>query len=303
MRFDDEVVIVAGGGGAIGGAAAREFGARGGKIVVNDVEETAHAVCEQINAAGGAAIAVIASAAKEAGRIVRTALDAFGRIDVVFNSTGYANSGLFHTIPVEEWNSVFDSHFTSTLELARASWPALSASGNGRLINSTSTAIFGGEYSSTYIAAKGAIFTASKAWALEGRSQNVRVNAIMPTAISRMNDSIPDPELVKVFRDHFQPEKVAGFLTWLAHRSTTLTGHTFVVGGGRASPVYLTEGDPVAVDHPENAEAWAGHEAALASREGGTAPLTLIDEICIRLESMGLPTGNLDNSHGLTLKR
>jgi 3-hydroxyacyl-CoA dehydrogenase/3a,7a,12a-trihydroxy-5b-cholest-24-enoyl-CoA hydratase len=298
MRYDDEVVIVAGGGGAIGGAAAEQFAARGAKVVVNDIGDSAHAVCERINAAGGTAIPMVASAATEAKSIVQTALDTFDRIDVVLNMTGLTHVALFHLISAEDWDRVFDSHFTSTLELARAAWPALSVSGNGRLINAASTTIFGGEYSSAYIAPKGAIFAAGRAWALEGRSQNIRVNTIMPTAISQMNADLPDPELVKVYRDHFQPEKVAGFLGWLAHKSNTLSGHTFVVGGGQAAHVYLAQAAPVFVANPESPEAWAEHAAALTSKVQAVAPDTVVDEMRLRLESMGLPTGSFANQAG-----
>ncbi len=298
MRYDGEVVIVAGGGGAIGGAAAELFAARGARIVVNDIGDSAHAVCARINAAGDTAIACIASAADEAKSIVQAALDAFGRIDIVLNMTGLTHVGLFHQISPQDWDRVFDSHFTSTLELARAAWAALSASGDGRLINASSTSIFGGEYSSTYIAPKGAIFAAGRAWALEGRSQNIRVNTIMPTAISQMNADLPDPVLVKVYRDHFQPEKIAGFLGWLAHKTTTLSGHTFVVGGGQAAHVYLAEAKPVFATNPENPEAWAEHATALTSKVQGSAPDNMVDEMRLRLEAMDLPTGNLANLGG-----
>jgi NAD(P)-dependent dehydrogenase (short-subunit alcohol dehydrogenase family) len=298
MRYDGEVVVVAGGGGAIGGAAAEQFAARGAKVVVNDISDSAHAVCDRINAAGGVAVASLASAATEARQIVQTALDAFDRIDIVLNTTGLTHVGLFHTIAADDWDRVFASHFTSTLELTRAAWAALSASGNGRLINSASTTIFGGEYSSAYIAPKGAIFAAGRAWALEGRSQNIRVNTIMPTAISQMNDNLPDPELVKVYREHFQPEKVAGFLGWLAHKDNTLSGHTFVVGGGQAAHVYLAQAKPVFVTNPESPEAWAEHAAALTSKVQAAAPDNVVDEMRLRLEAMGLPTGNLADRSG-----
>jgi len=298
LRYDGEVAIVAGGGGAIGGAAAELLAARGARVVVNDVGDSAHAVAERIEAAGGAAIPVVASAVTDAGRIVRTALDAFGRVDIVVNTTGLTHVALFHQISSADWDRVFDSHFTSALELTRAAWSALSASGNGRLINCASTTIFGGEYSTPYIAPKGAIFAAGRAWALEGRSQNIRVNTIMPTAISQMNDDLPDPELVRVYREHFQPEKVAGFMGWLAHRDNALTGHTFVVGGGQAEHVYLAKAEPVRVANPESPEAWADHAAALTSKVQASAPDTVVDEMRLRLEALGLPTGNLANQAG-----
>jgi NAD(P)-dependent dehydrogenase (short-subunit alcohol dehydrogenase family) len=298
MRYGGEVAIVAGGGGAIGGAAAELFAARGAKVVVNDVGDGALGVCDRIGAAGGRAIPVIASAVTDAGRIVQAALDAFGRVDIVLNTTGLTHVALFHQIAPEDWDRVFDSHFTSALELTRAAWAALSASGNGRLINCASTTIFGGEYSTPYIAPKGAIFAAGRAWALEGRSQNIRVNTIMPTAISQMNDTLPDPELVRVYREHFQPEKVAGFMGWLAHRANTLSGHTFVVGGGQAEHIYLAKAEPVFATNPETPEAWAEHAAALTSKVQASAPDNVVDEMRLRLEAMGLPTGNLANQAG-----
>ena len=251
-----------------------------------------------MTAAGGSAIPVIASAVTDAGSIVQAALDAFGRVDIVVNMTGLTHVALFHQISPEDWDRVFDSHFTSTLELARAAWALLAASGNGRLINAASTTIFGGEYSSAYIAPKGAIFAAGRAWALEGRSQNIRVNTVMPTAISQMNDDLPDPELVRVYREHFQPEKVAGFLGWLAHKSNTLSGHTFVVGGGQAAHVYLAQAAPVVAADPESPEAWAEHAAALTAKVQAAAPDNVVDEMRYRLEALGLPTGNLGKQAG-----
>jgi len=298
MRYDGEVAIVAGGGGAIGGAVAELFAARGAKVLVNDVSDSALAVCERIGAAGGVAIPVVASAVTDAGQIVQAALDAFGRVDIVVNMTGLTHVALFHQISAEDWDRVFDSHFTSTLKLARAAWASLAASGNGRLINAASTTIFGGEYSSAYIAPKGAIFAAGRAWALEGKSQNIRVNTIMPTAISQMNDDLPDPELVRVYREHFQPEKVAGFLGWLAHKSNTLSGHTFVVGGGQAAHVYLAQAAPVVAADPESPEAWAEHAAALTVKVQAAAPDNVVDEMRMRLETLGLPTGKLGDQAG-----
>jgi NAD(P)-dependent dehydrogenase (short-subunit alcohol dehydrogenase family) len=287
MRFDNEVVLVAGGGGSLGSAYARLFGARGAKVVVNDIGDSAQAVADQINAAGGTAIAAIASTVSEAASIVQKTLDAYGRLDVVVNSSGQTNGGLFHLIPTDDWDRVFASHFTSTLELARAAWPHLSASGNGRLINMSSTSIFGAEYTSTYIAAKGAIFAVGKAWALEGRSQNVRVNTILPTAISPMTAMIPDEQIVEMLREHFQPERVAGLVAWLAHKSNTLSGYTLEVGGGRAANVFLAQPKPVFVNNAESPEAWQGQEAALTSTVVEYTPASMFDELRLRIESLG----------------
>jgi NAD(P)-dependent dehydrogenase (short-subunit alcohol dehydrogenase family) len=286
IRFDGEVVIVAGGGGSLGGAYARLFAARGAAVVVNDIGDAAQAVADEIVAAGGTAIAIVASAADDAAAIVGRTLDRFGRLDVLVNTAGLTNGGLFHLIPADEWNRVFDSHFTATLALSAAAWPHLSASGNGRLINTASTSIFGSEYSSTYIAAKAAIFGASQSWAMEGRTQNVRVNVVLPTAISQMTANIPDAAIVRLLTDHFQPEKVAGLVAWLAHRDTTLDGVALEVGGGRAAAVFLAQAESVKVADPASPEAWIGHEAALGSRIAKHAPASMMAELRARLEDL-----------------
>ncbi|RVT89715.1 SDR family oxidoreductase [Sphingomonas crocodyli] len=287
LRFDGEVAIVAGGGGSLGGAYARMFGALGAKVIVNDISDSAQAVADAIVAAGGDAIAVVASSVDRADDIVAQTIDRYGRLDIVVNSSGLTGGGLFHKMAPEEWDRVFDSHFASTLALARAVWPHLVASGNGRLINTASTAIFGSEYTSTYVAAKAAIFAASRTWAMEGASQNVRVNVILPTAISQMTSQIPDKAFVALLERAFQPDRVAGLIGYLAHRDTTITGCAIECGGGRAAPVFLAEGDSFAVDRPESPDSWASHAAALTARVAKHTPYSMMEELEQRLKDMG----------------
>lgn len=293
LRFDGEVAIVVGGGGSLGGAYARLLGRRGAKVVVNDISNRAESVAAEIRASGGEAIAVIGNSAIESDILVERTLETYGRLDIAINSSGLAAGTLFHLMSMEEWNSVFDSHFTSTLMLARAAWPHLVASGNGRLINTGSNAMFGNPYSSTYCTAKAAIFGATRSWAKEGESQNVRVNVILPTAISDMTRHIPDPAIVKLLETVFQPERVAGLVGLIAHRDNDFNGMAFSVGGNLAAPVYLSEGFPVMVDDPESPESWLKEKAGLSRRDIDMVPDGMMEEFTSRLERMGL----MDNAN------
>jgi NAD(P)-dependent dehydrogenase (short-subunit alcohol dehydrogenase family) len=294
LRFDGETVLVAGGGGSIGGAYCRLLASRGANVVVNDVGDSADRIAKQIADANGVAHAICAPTDKEADRIVAETMKRFGRLDVVINSSGITNGGPFHKIPPAEWDAAFASHFTSTLALARAAWPHLVASGNGRLVNTSSTSIFGAPYTSTYIAAKSAIFGASKAWSLEGETQGVRVNVVLPTAISQMTRNIPDPAFVAMLEQEYQPERVAGLVAMLVHRDTKLNGYAIEAGGGRAAHIFLAEGEQVKVDGSERPESWLPHLDALTSRQVRHTPISMMDELQQRLKDLGLASSGGD---------
>ena len=288
LRFDGEVVIVAGGGGSLGGAYARMFGSRGARVIVNDINVAAEDVAEQIRANGGEAIAFIGSSVERAGELVETALKTWNRLDIVVNSSGLVAGSPIDRITPEDWSLVLDSHLGSTFALTRAAWPHLVASGNGRIVNTASTAAFSSPYTSAYVAAKAAILAASRSWAMEGASQNVRVNVILPTAISQLTERMPDPKLIALLEREFQPERVAGLIGYLTHKDTTITCCALESGGGRAAPVFMAEGDSFAVNAAETPEAWAGHDAQMLSRKTKYTPSSMMEELEIRLGDMGL---------------
>jgi NAD(P)-dependent dehydrogenase (short-subunit alcohol dehydrogenase family) len=290
LRFDGEVAMIAGGGGSLGGAYARLLGQRGARVVVNDISDRARTVADEINAAGGEAIAIVANTATDADAIIEQTLKAFGRLDIVINSSGLSEGNLFHLMTIKDWNRVFDSHFTSTLMLARAAWPHLVASGNGRLINTASTSIFGNPYSSSYVVSKAAIYGATRSWSMEGAWQNVRVNVVLPTAISDMTRSIPDPNMVKILENVFPPERVAGLVGLIAHKDNDFNGMAFECGGGRAAAIFLAEAAPVMPADPESPESWLEVKAGLSSREVDWVPANMMEEFLERLVRLGIMT-------------
>jgi NAD(P)-dependent dehydrogenase (short-subunit alcohol dehydrogenase family) len=209
LRFDGKSVIVTGAGRGFGRAHAMALAARGAKVVVADYgtnvdgtgssPEPALTVAKEIDAAGGEAVACFASVADEAGAasMVEAALDSFGQLDIVVNNAGICDPQFFSDMTMEQFRRMQDTHYLGTVNVTKAAWPHLLAAPNGCVVNTTSEAILGNVPKSTaYSAAKGAVFSFTRALALDGRQHGVRVNAVAPRGMTRMSDP---PMLAKVF--------------------------------------------------------------------------------------------------------
>jgi NAD(P)-dependent dehydrogenase (short-subunit alcohol dehydrogenase family) len=202
LRFDDRVAIVTGAGRGIGRVHARLLAAKGARVVVADLggeidgrgssTAPADAVVGEIRANGGEAVACYGSVADEAdvASIVETALDAFGRLDVVVNNAGIHDPAPFEALSVAQFRRMFDVHFFGTMMVTHAAWPHFVRAGYGRVVNTTSEAMLGGiPHLSSYGAAKGAVFGLTRNLATEGAAHGIRVNALAPRAHTRMSES------------------------------------------------------------------------------------------------------------------
>jgi NAD(P)-dependent dehydrogenase (short-subunit alcohol dehydrogenase family) len=246
-RFDGQVAIVTGAGGGLGREYALLLAAEGAQVVVNDYggdtrghrgsSAMADAVVEEILAAGGQAVADSSDVANEGADIVGRAISAFEGLHIVVNNAGIAGGGTLDTIPMDEWHRMLAIHLGGTLSVARAAWPILRNQGYGRIVNTSSASVFGLPGSSAYITAKAAIFGLTRALALDARPSDIKVNAIMPTAYSRLTQQ--SEELAPVMLAGFPAASVAPFVAALVTREVPCTGETFVVGGGRAARVVL----------------------------------------------------------------
>ncbi|GGM53976.1 hypothetical protein GCM10011608_43650 [Micromonospora sonchi] len=240
----------------MGKADALMLASRGARVVVNDVvRENADAVVNEITEAGGTAVAdthdVVAGA-----EVVATAIDTFGQLDIVVANAGILRVGLFSEQPADEFTSVFDVSFKGTVELARAAWPHLIKSGSGRLILISSSGVLANPGASAYGAAKGAIWALGNSLAMEGDRVGVQVTTLMPTAWTPMTaNAYSDENIVSTLRDGMGPEKVAAFITYLAHQDTTVHGDFFQVGGNHAGRLVLAGLPRVFVDDG-TPEAW-----------------------------------------------
>jgi NAD(P)-dependent dehydrogenase (short-subunit alcohol dehydrogenase family) len=261
LRFDGRSVIVTGGGRGIGRCHALQLAARGARVVVADfggtldgkwaATEPADSVVKEILASGGQAVPCYASVASEVGAtsIVDTALEAFGRLDVVINNAGIGDPDRFEDLSLERFRQMVDVHYFGTVFVLKAAWPHLRAAGYGRIVNTCSEAMLGVNPKLTsYSGAKGGVLGLTRALACEGVKYGILVNGLAPRANTRMTDaktmahvmSLPE-EQVKDVMASFLPELVSPAAAFLAHESCRLNGEVLVAGGGQVQRLLISE--------------------------------------------------------------
>lgn len=240
LDFEGRVVLVTGAARGMGREYALLLAKRGARVVVNDIDGGgAEAVVAEIVAEGGTAVADSHSVVDEASAVIESAMAAFGQLDSVINNAAIARLGYFAEQDPGEWWSVFDASFRGTVNISRAAWPHLAASGAGALVNVLSTAMLGGIRNTAYASAKGAVWGLTNSLAREGAAQGVRVHAIQPTAYTPLVEEHMTwiPEIADTFRKEFGIERVAAFVVWLVHPDTKVSGErtkAFRVGGGHS---------------------------------------------------------------------
>ena len=170
IRFDNQVCIVTGAGAGIGRAHAILFGARGASVVVNDMNPTAaESTVQEIISAGGIAIADIHSVVHGA-KVVQTAIDTYGRIDIIVNNAGILRDVSFAKMKEEQWDLVYEVHCKGTKSICKAAWPYMREQKYGRIINTTSVnGLFGAVGQANYSFAKAGIIGFTYTLAQEGK--------------------------------------------------------------------------------------------------------------------------------------
>lgn len=238
IRFDDKVVIVTGAGGGIGRAHALLFAKHGAKVIVNDLggsaqgeganSEAALKVVEEIKAAGGTAIANPENVIN-GDRIVECAMDNFGRIDVVVNNAGILRDKSFAKMTDEDWDLIYKVHVEGAYKTTKAAWPHMKDNNFGRIIFTSSTSgIYGNFGQANYGMAKLGLYGFTRTLAIEGRKNNIFVNAIAPTGGTRMTEGLFPAGAF----DKLKPELVSPLVAYLCSPDCQETGSLFEVGGG-----------------------------------------------------------------------
>jgi 3-hydroxy-3-methylglutaryl CoA synthase/NAD(P)-dependent dehydrogenase (short-subunit alcohol dehydrogenase family)/putative sterol carrier protein len=267
IRFDDRVAIVTGAGAGLGEAYALELARRGARVVVNDLggsrdgsgkgsSSPADLVVEAIKAFGGQAVANYDNVATPEGgeNIVKTALEAFGRLDILINNAGILRDKSFLKMEPENWQAVMDVHLNGAYHVTRPAMAVMKENAYGRVIMTTSAAGLYGNFGQTnYSAAKMALVGLMNSLKLEGNKYNIKVNTIAPIAASRLTEDVMPPELF----EKSKPEFVVPMVMVLCAENCDASGAIFNSGMGYFNRAAIHTGPTVQFgdpDHPSTPE-------------------------------------------------
>ena len=250
LGFDGKVAIVTGAGGGLGREHSLLLASRGALVVVNDIGGAvdgtggdagpAQKVVDEIKAAGGEAVADTNSVATPEGgqAIVQSALDAFGRIDIVVNNAGILRDKSFHNMTPDLVDPVIGVHLRGAFYVTQPAWVHMREQAYGRVVVTASSAgILGNFGQANYGAAKMGLVGLAHVLAQEGERYNIKANAVSPIAGTRMTR-----EIFGELSDKLAPGLVSPVVAWLAHEDCPVSGHAYSVGGGRVARVFVWQG-------------------------------------------------------------
>ena len=253
MRFDGRVAIVTGGGRGMGRCHALLLAELGAAVVVNDLggsragdgssQAPAQEVVAEIEAAGGRAIADFSdiSSYSAVERMVETTIEQFGRLDIVISNAGISDPHVpILEMTPERYDKLVKVHQYGTFNISRCAWSHLMESDAGRIVMTTSNAIFGVPEDIHYAAAKLAIVGMAKSLAVDGQPHGINVNVVSPGGFTRLIDEpLPDGEMKDTVKRLSPPDKVSWTYAWLAHESCDVTGEVFGAVGGKTTRIFL----------------------------------------------------------------
>ncbi|MGQ9475548.1 MAG: SDR family oxidoreductase [Actinomycetota bacterium] len=257
IRFDGRVAVVTGAGGGLGREYALLLASRGCKVVVNDLggavdgtgaaTTAAEKVVQEIKDAGGEAVPNFDSVADWEGaqNIIKTAIDNYGKIDILINNAGILRDKSFLKMELEDYEKVIAVHLNGTFYCSKAAWPYMRENNYGRIVSAASAAgVYGNFGQANYGAAKMGIIGLMHVLKQEGAKYNILCNTIVPIAGTRMTATVLPPNLVEILK----PEYVAPMVVWACSDRCTFSGYTFVAGAGYFSRTAFMEGPGVFFD-------------------------------------------------------
>ena len=272
--LDGKIAVVTGSGGGIGREHALALSKEGAALVVNDLggardgtgagQSMADQVVAEIVAAGGEAVANYDSVAtvEGANNIVKTALDAFDKLDIVVNNAGILRDKSFAKMDEDMWDIVISVHLRGTYCVSHAAYNHMKDRGEGGvIINTSSTSGLNGNFGQcNYGAAKAGIAGLTRCLAIEGKKYAVRAFILAPIALTRLTDDLPgfDDEKLKA---RMSPAVISPLVVYLASDlSKDQTGKTFFVGGGRIAEMKVVTCDGITKE--EEGGLWTPEEIA-----------------------------------------
>jgi NAD(P)-dependent dehydrogenase (short-subunit alcohol dehydrogenase family) len=294
LGFDGKVAIITGAGGGLGRSHALELAKRGALIVVNDLGGTmdgtgadasaAQKVVDEITAAGGEAVANHDSVATPEGgkAIVDTAIEAFGRVDIVINNAGILRDKSFHNMTPDLVDPVLDVHLRGAFNVTQPAYVHMKEQGYGRIVSTASGAgIFGNFGQANYGAAKMGLVGFTRVLAVEGAKNNIKANVIAPVAKSRMTE-----DLMGDLVERFAPEFVSPLVAWLVHEDVPVTGEIYSVGAGHIARVFLGVTPGYTNTGDLTAEDVRDHFDTIRDEAGYFVPANLNEELMATLKAL-----------------
>lgn len=247
ISFDGRSAIVTGAGGGLGRSYAIELARRGARVVVNDLggsvdgtgggTRAADVVVDEIVTAGGEAVANYesVSTAESGASIVQTAIDSFGRVDIVVNNAGILRDRSFVNMELDEIHAVLDVHLRGAFYVSQPAFRHMKEAGYGRFVFAASNAgILGNFGQANYGSAKMGLVGLSNVLAIEGMKYGIRSNVIAPVARTRMTEDLLGP-----FADLVDPDQVMPMVVYLCSEANEYTHEMFSAGGGRYARFFV----------------------------------------------------------------
>jgi len=296
IRYDGRVAVITGAGGGLGKTYALDLGRRGAKVVVNDLggsadgtgggSSMADQTVKEITEAGGEAVANYDSVSTPEGGegIIQTALDNFGKVDVVINNAGILRDKTFVKLEPEHLEAVIDVHLKGAFFVSQPAFRNMKENGYGRFIFTASGAgIFGNFGQTNYGAAKMGLVGLMNVLAVEGAKYNIKCNTIAPIAKTRLTEGLLGP-----MAEHLDPNYVTPLVTFLASEQCDLTHEVFDVGGGRYARIFvgLAKGWTAAKDVVPAAEDIQKNLGQIREQEGYTVPDSIAGEMQATMEAL-----------------
>lgn len=249
LRFDKRVAVITGAGRGLGRAYALLLASKGAKVVVNDPGVSlqgegvdvgpAQEVVNQIRAAGGEAVACTDSVATSVGgqAIVQTALDHYGRIDILIHNAGNVRRAPLKDMSFDDFDAVLDVHLRGAFHVVRPAFPLMCKAGYGRIVLTSSVSgIYGNHSVVNYATSKTGMIGLCNVAALEGAAEGVKCNIIAPGAVTRMAEGLDISAYPPM-----GPELVAPMVAWLCHERCSVTGEIMAAIAGRFAKMYIAE--------------------------------------------------------------
>ncbi|MCA9512594.1 MAG: SDR family oxidoreductase [Myxococcota bacterium] len=296
IRFDGRVAVITGAGGGLGRTYALELARRGAKVVVNDLggaadgtggtASAADEVVKEIEAAGGTAVANYDSVSTPEGgeAIVKTALDQFGKVDIVINNAGILRDKSFANLADEDLKIVLDVHLRGAFYVSQPAFRNMKENGYGRFVFTASGAgVFGNFGQTNYGAAKMGLVGLMNVLAVEGAKYGIKANTILPVAKTRLTEGLLGP-----MADNLNPECVTPLVTYLVSEQCELTHEMFDVGGGRYARVFIgmCPGWVAGPGATPSAEEVMANLGKIRDQDGYTVPTSIADEMKAILASL-----------------